>query len=139
MPMMERYGRLLERIVAELRAHYGTRLVACAVYGSVGRGTQRDGSDVDLLLVVRDLPRGRFARVEEFLPVEDRLENPPCLARRIHGATRSVREPLGVIGMSVGQEDRLGPQPSDAAALRRAAARARSCPRDRRPAAGFFC
>lgn len=75
MSMTERYERLLERIVAELRAHYGARLLACAVYGSVARRTQREGSDVDLLLVIRDLPRGRFARVDEFLPVESRLES----------------------------------------------------------------
>ena len=31
-------------------------------------------SDVDLLIVARDLPRGRLDRVEEFLPVEANLE-----------------------------------------------------------------
>lgn len=72
--LSERYERLLERLIAEVRAHYGERLVACAVYGSVARGTQREDSDVDLLLVVRDLPRGRFARVDEFCPVEARVE-----------------------------------------------------------------
>jgi hypothetical protein len=73
MPLSHRYARLLERIVAETTAHYGARLVACVVYGSVARETEREGSDVDLLLVVNDLPRGRFARVEEFEPVEARL------------------------------------------------------------------
>ena len=48
------------------------------MFGSVGRGTPRYGSDIDLLLVVRGLPPGRFNRVEEFLPVEARLE--PALA-----------------------------------------------------------
>lgn len=73
MPLIDRYEHLLEKVLDEVRDHYKARLVACAVYGSVGRGTQRDGSDVDLLLVIRDLPRGRFARVEEFLPVETSL------------------------------------------------------------------
>jgi len=70
----ERYDRLLERTVGEVRRLYGERLVACAVFGSVGRGTQREDSDIDLLLVARGLPAGRFARVDEFLPVDERLE-----------------------------------------------------------------
>jgi hypothetical protein len=42
------------------------------VYGSVGRGTPRSTSDIDVLLVVDPLPDGRIARVEEFAGV-DRL------------------------------------------------------------------
>ena len=41
MTLLERYHRLLARLVAELRAQYGDRLVTVAVYGSVGRGTPR--------------------------------------------------------------------------------------------------
>jgi predicted nucleotidyltransferase len=76
--LLQRYDALLERLLAEVRATYGPRLVACAVFGSVGRGTPRDDSDIDLLLVVRGLPRGRTRRVEEFLPIEARLA--PALA-----------------------------------------------------------
>jgi hypothetical protein len=71
--LRERYEDLLQRLLAELRAHYGRRLVSVAVFGSVGRGTPREGSDVDVLIVARELPRGRTARLEEFLPVEDCL------------------------------------------------------------------
>jgi len=55
--------------------HYGPRLVSVAVFGSVGRGTPRQDSDIDVLIVARDLPRGRTARVEEFLPVDARVES----------------------------------------------------------------
>jgi len=72
--LKERYDEILRRLVQRLQAHYGPRLVSVAVFGSVGRGTQREDSDIDLLIVARDLPRGRTARVEEFLPVEQRLE-----------------------------------------------------------------
>lgn len=75
MPLLRRYEEILEALVAELRVTYGARLVACAVFGSVGRGTPRAGSDVDLLLVVQGLPHGRFQRLEEFLPVEARIES----------------------------------------------------------------
>jgi predicted nucleotidyltransferase len=67
------YERLLGRLLVELRARYGGRLVAVAVFGSVGRGTPRQDSDVDLLIVARDLPDGRFARLGEFQEVEGRL------------------------------------------------------------------
>ena len=73
MSLLERYARLVDRLVEELRAAYGTRLVSVAVYGSVGRGTPRADSDVDVLIVAQALPRGRFARVKEYLPVERRL------------------------------------------------------------------
>lgn len=74
MSLLQRYEDLLGRLLSECQAAYGTRLVACAVFGSVGRGTPREGSDIDCLLVVRGLPRGRLSRVEEFLGVETRLE-----------------------------------------------------------------
>lgn len=73
MKLLERYEAILERLVPELKAHYGRQLVTCAVFGSVGRGTPRDDSDIDLLIVVRGLPRGRMKRVEGFLPVEERI------------------------------------------------------------------
>jgi predicted nucleotidyltransferase len=73
MGLLERYARLVDLLVEELKAAYGPRLVSVAVYGSVGRGTPRADSDVDVLIVARELPRGRFARVEEYLPVERRL------------------------------------------------------------------
>jgi predicted nucleotidyltransferase len=75
MSLLERYDAILKALVAELEITYGSRLVACAVFGSVGRGTPRQDSDIDLLLVIRDLPRGRFQRLDEFLPVEARLES----------------------------------------------------------------
>src|SRR2546425_8598173 len=74
MNLFQRYEEILRRLVTELKALYGARLVACAVYGSVGRGTPREDSDVDLLIVARDLPPGRMRRVEQFLPVEARLD-----------------------------------------------------------------
>jgi uncharacterized protein len=52
------------------RAHYGARLVSLAVFGSRGRGTPKPDSDVDLLVVAEDLPRGRINRVIDFRGVE---------------------------------------------------------------------
>ncbi len=73
MALKTRYERLLEHLLDALRAQYGARLVSVAVFGSVGRGTPREGSDVDVLIVVRGLAPGCFGRIDEFLPIERRL------------------------------------------------------------------
>lgn len=49
---------------------YGSRLVSLVVFGSVGRGTATPESDVDVLVIALNLPRGRLRRVEEFREVE---------------------------------------------------------------------
>jgi predicted nucleotidyltransferase len=74
MRLRERYDEILRRLLAGLEVHYGARLVSVAVFGSVARGTQREDSDIDFLIVARALPRGRTSRVEEFLRVERDLE-----------------------------------------------------------------
>ena len=60
---------LLSHLVSLCREHYGERLVSLAVFGSVGRGDARPDSDIDLLLIVKDLPNGRIARMKEFAAV----------------------------------------------------------------------
>lgn len=56
-----------------LDAVYGERLRAAALFGSVARRTARPDSDVDLFLVVDDLPDGRRARLATFDAVERHL------------------------------------------------------------------
>ena len=73
MSLLTRYETVLGALIPALQSHYGARLVSCAVFGSVARGTPRPGSDIDLLVVARDLPRGRMKRVDEFAPVEAHL------------------------------------------------------------------
>ncbi|VVM07825.1 hypothetical protein MAMC_01843 [Methylacidimicrobium cyclopophantes] len=64
------FERLLERLLEAVRLYYGSRLVALAVYGSVGRRKMRPDSDIDFLLVATPLPQGRMARVAEWEVVE---------------------------------------------------------------------
>jgi hypothetical protein len=64
---------LLDRLVSLCKDYYGERLVSLAVFGSVGRGAARADSDIDLLLIVRNLPNGRIARVREFAALEAAL------------------------------------------------------------------
>src|SRR2546427_7542277 len=57
----------------QVRRVYGDRLVSLALFGSVARRTARPDSDLDVLLGVEGLPRGRRARLETFDPVERSL------------------------------------------------------------------
>lgn len=61
---------LLAAVTAEARGHYKDRLVSLVVYGSIGRGTSRPDSDLDLLVVADPLPQGRLARLADFEAVE---------------------------------------------------------------------
>jgi uncharacterized protein len=72
-PFREHIDRLLADVTDHARHHYGDRLVSLVVFGSMGRGTARPDSDLDLLIVADDLPKGRIARVEEFAAVERAL------------------------------------------------------------------
>lgn len=67
------YPSLLNRLTDACRAHYGHRLVTVAVFGSVGRGTQNPESDIDLLIIARQLPQGRIARVQDFSKIEQEM------------------------------------------------------------------
>ncbi|MDQ6733630.1 MAG: nucleotidyltransferase domain-containing protein [Nitrospirota bacterium] len=71
----EAFEELLVKVNSAAQAVYQNRLVTVAVYGSVGRGTMRHDSDVDVLIVACDLPRGRLKRVQEFQAIEDALDD----------------------------------------------------------------
>jgi len=67
------FDQLLSETLAAAKEVYGRRLVTVAAFGSVGRGTPRLDSDIDLLIIADDLPRGRMPRVTEFEAVENAL------------------------------------------------------------------
>lgn len=69
------FESILHGLPSACTAAYGERLVSLAVFGSVARGVPRADSDIDLLIVARDLPRGRIARVREFDAVEASLSS----------------------------------------------------------------
>lgn len=55
---MEAYRPAVEALVADVQSVLGDRLVSLVLFGSVADGRARPDSDVDVLLVVRDLPAG---------------------------------------------------------------------------------
>jgi predicted nucleotidyltransferase len=82
--VLARFHELLDALRDACVATYGSRLVSLAVFGSVGRGTPRIDSDIDLLIVADPLPSGRLARVAEFAPIESQLA-PAMAAARVAG------------------------------------------------------
>ncbi|MCL6559866.1 MAG: nucleotidyltransferase domain-containing protein [Firmicutes bacterium] len=75
----EKFQEFLRDLLSQTTRYYGDRLVTLAVFGSVGRGRQRADSDIDIMLIVEDLPDGRLKRIQEFELVEEALE--PSLRR----------------------------------------------------------
>lgn len=45
------------------------------------RNTQTFNSDIDILLIVKDLPNGRMNRMRDFLEIEDKLDGDVQKAR----------------------------------------------------------
>lgn len=72
--LREKFEELINKLTEEAKKYYGERLVAIVLFGSVARKTQRNDSDIDILLVVKDLPKGRLRRTEEFMKIEEKLE-----------------------------------------------------------------
>lgn len=73
--LSKKFALLLQDLKTEVTRYYGKRLVSLVIYGSVGRGTPRPDSDLDILIVADPLPRGRLKRVQEFSPIKDALRN----------------------------------------------------------------
>lgn len=71
--LLQAFEEFLPEILEAVKDVYGERLVTLAVFGSVGRGTPRPDSDIDIIIVAERLPHGRIKRVAEFERVEEVL------------------------------------------------------------------
>ncbi len=85
----ERFESLLSQLLTASIQCYSDRLVSLAMFGSVGRGTPRPDSDMDVFLVAEGLPDGRVRRMAEFDRVEASMK--PALAQaRTAGLTTEL-------------------------------------------------
>ncbi len=73
--LKERFEELGDKLLAEVKSFYGDRLISFVVFGSVARETYRFDSDMDVLIIAEDIPRGRMKRVAQFSAVEERIES----------------------------------------------------------------
>ena len=72
----EPYATLLNKMVEIMKEEFKDDLVSVVLFGSVARGDNRNDSDVDLLVVIKDLPKDSILkRIRIFeSKVEDKLE-----------------------------------------------------------------
>jgi hypothetical protein len=68
---------LASRFASLLKERWGERLLTVALFGSVARGEALPESDIDVIIVAKGLPRGRFARNRLLEPIESELGDPP--------------------------------------------------------------
>ncbi|KUO92680.1 MAG: nucleotidyltransferase domain-containing protein [Thermocladium sp.] len=73
--MKEPYNSLLKKLTKLLLDEFGDRLISVVVYGSVARGDHRNDSDVDLLIVIKDLPKTITERMMLFEKIESKIED----------------------------------------------------------------
>ncbi|MBS7251973.1 MAG: nucleotidyltransferase domain-containing protein [Candidatus Freyarchaeota archaeon] len=67
------YVPLIRGFVCEVFKKYDGRVVSLVLFGSVARGEARENSDLDFLVVVRDLPENYSQRVKEFSEILEKL------------------------------------------------------------------
>jgi uncharacterized protein len=88
--------RLADDYAEHVHAALGDRLISIALFGSVARGDATPTSDIDLLIVARDLPAGQFAR-KRLLEAADGSFEPALRSAEAHGIetrlARIVRTP----------------------------------------------
>jgi predicted nucleotidyltransferase len=68
-----KFKELQEKLLEESKSFYGDQLISFVVFGSVARETFRYDSDIDLLIIAKNLPKGRMKRVTQFSAVENRI------------------------------------------------------------------
>ncbi|MEM4484005.1 MAG: nucleotidyltransferase domain-containing protein, partial [Candidatus Methanomethylicia archaeon] len=61
------YREVVDALFKELLEYFGDKLISIIVFGSVARGEARKDSDIDLFLVIKDLPKSRFERQDIFM------------------------------------------------------------------------
>lgn len=72
--LYEPYRTVVGKLLEELLRVFNGRLVSVVVYGSVARGDAKRNSDIDILIIVEDLPASRFERLREYLKAEEELD-----------------------------------------------------------------
>jgi hypothetical protein len=68
--------KLADGYAKGLKRDLGDDVISVVLFGSVARGEATLYSDIDLLVVVRNLPRGRMARLEYIRAVGRRIDKP---------------------------------------------------------------
>ena len=72
--MKEPYNSIIHKLLKLLKEKFGEDLISLAIYGSVARGDNKRDSDIDLFIVVKNLPPTTIERIRIFDSLELLLE-----------------------------------------------------------------
>ncbi len=75
--MQKEYEGLLRNLLRLLTARFKDDVVSVVLFGSVARGTAQKASDVDVCIVIRNLPKSRFQRNKLLTPILSSLHESP--------------------------------------------------------------
>ncbi len=70
----EPYRTIIDRLLHELLGMFNGKLRSLVIYGSVARGDYRKDSDIDILLIIDELPKSRLERTRLFIKVEEKMD-----------------------------------------------------------------
>ena len=100
MEKMEVRKRYLDGIREALISFYRENLLALVIFGSAARGDFEKGSDLDLLVILRECENSMGKRIDEFMKIEWELRKTPeyervkaqGLPRRVEAVILSLKE-----------------------------------------------
>lgn len=75
--MQKEYQNLLADFISILKELLNGDLISIILFGSVARGTAKKASDIDLCLVIKNLPKSHFQRNKLLSPAIDALNEAP--------------------------------------------------------------
>ncbi len=64
---------LVNLFLDEVKRQYGENLLSVVLYGSTARGTARPDSDIDLLVVSKNIPESKLERIEQLFALEQKI------------------------------------------------------------------
>jgi len=69
----EDYKQILTKLKQLLLKTFGANLNSLVLFGSVARGTAREESDIDLLIILKNAPASYYKRLEPVVDIELKL------------------------------------------------------------------
>lgn len=97
-----------ETFTKVLSESYPKQLISVVLFGSVVRGEAKEDSDIDLLVVMKDLPPGRYVRKGVLEPVFEKISSEGCdAAFNCHLKTPDEAKKITVLYYDFPEEARL--------------------------------